>query len=404
MDIENLFHGVAVVIDDDVHNSDRNISRIISQIESKNIPILKYTSLPDLDIVNHFSNLSFLLLDWRMDHGVTTNQDEEIYSFGVTAPAGLIEHEENRNIDFIKRLNEKCFFPIFLFTNENPEIIKEKLISESVINPEKKSNIFIKSKSDLQRDGSLFETISEWIKSTPSIYVLKEWELEYQRCKTKLFSELHKINASWPNVMWKNFSADEANESLEMGELISRNLHSRMTPFSFNEELLSGDSDVPRDELRKILEGERFLKKESLHENNIGTGDLFKKIIHKDGVDTTCYYLNIRAQCDLLRVEDPTLFVIAGYKLVQNERGKITDISFNNGQYLEKAHHAVIAFLDDGAILEFKFSEFDLMKWSDLKSSRIGRLLPPYISRVQQRYALYMHRHGLPRIPDEAIK
>lgn len=139
--------------------------------------------------------------------------------------------------------------------------------------------------------------------------------------------------------MWENFGADGANKSLEMDELISRNLHSRMTPFDFENDILDKASHVPRGELRKLLEGERFLKKNSLHDDDIGTGDLFKEEYENGGETKVRYYLNIRALCDLMRDE----------------------------------------------------------------SLRIGRLLPPYITRIQQRYSLYMQRQGLPRIPNDAI-
>ena len=35
--------------------------------------------------------------------------------------------------------------------------------------------------------------------------------------------------------MWKNFEEDGANKSFELGDLISRNLQTRMTPFGFSD-------------------------------------------------------------------------------------------------------------------------------------------------------------------------
>lgn len=32
--------------------------------------------------------------------------------------------------------------------------------------------------------------------------------------------------------------------------------------------------------------------------------------------------------------------------------------------------------------------------------NRVGRLLPPFVTRVQQRYASYLQRPGMPRIPE----
>ncbi len=177
-----------------------------------------------------------------------------------------------------------------------------------------------------------------------------------------------------------------------------------MTLFEFNDGILNKDnSQTQKKELRKVLEGERYLKKNSLHDSDVGTGDIFKEEYQDNGKTKYRYYLNIRAQCDLVREEYPKLYTISGYELKQQENGKIKNISFNHGQYLEKPNHAVVAFLDNGKILEFKFSEFKIQDWNELKDKRIGRLLPPYVNKIQQRYALYMQRQGLLRIPDAAI-
>jgi len=399
--MKDLFSGIAVVIDDEVNDTTANIGKIINQIESANIPVLKYTAIPSEEVIRHFQNLSFLLLDWRLIKKEVTN--EEIKE-GVTIPDTLQEYDVSENIAFIKNLNKVCFCPIFIFTNEDVTSIQTSLSSGLSLSEDKPSNLFVQPKSDLQNEDTLFNKITEWLKYSPSIYVLKEWEKEYQSCKNRLFLEFHDLSSEWPYIMWKNFEDDGANKSLELGELISRNLHSRMTPFEFNNDILNKDnSTIAKKELRKVLEGERYLKKDSLHDSDIGTGDLFKEKYKGNGEIKYRYYLNIRAQCDLLREEAPKLYTISGEVLEQNKNGKITNISFNQGQYLEKPNHAVIAFLDEGKILEFKFSGFEIKDWKELKDSRIGRLLPPYINKIQQRYALYMQRQGLPRIPDAAI-
>ena len=78
-------------------------------------------------------------------------------------------------------------------------------------------------------------------------------------------------------------------------------------------------------------------------------------------------------------------------------------IPFNSGQFIEKVNHAVISFIDDGCVIEFLFRDLKIKKWLDLKNKRIGQLLPPHINRIQQRYALYLQRQGLPRTPDIAL-
>lgn len=391
MCIQELFSGVAVVIDDQIDDSTANINNIVRQIESANIPVLKYDSLPDDTHVNNFKDLSFLLLDWNF-----------VGEEGVSVPDAII----NENIQFLTELNTRCFCPVFIFTNEATDTIKTKLEEEELIADDTPSNIFILSKSELQEDGTLFSYISDWLVAMPSVYVLKEWEKEYHNCKTKLFSELHSINPCWPTIMWKNFEADGANKSLEMGELISRNLHSRMTPFEFKDDILNVESNIPRDELRKVLEGERFLKQGNLCEDDISTGDLFKEEYQDNGETKIRYYLNIRAQCDLLRsrnLDNVELYCLRG-RIVSEESINVEGgTALIEGQFIEKTNNSIIPFLDNGKIIEFLFRDIKQKKWRDLKQNRIGRLLPPYINKVQQRYALYMQRQGLPRIPSAAV-
>ena len=398
--MKDLFSGIAVVIDDEINDSNANIGNIVKQIESANIPILKYTALPSEEVIRHFQNLSFLLLDWRLIKEEVTNDN---ITKGVTIPDTLQEYDTSENIEFIKQLSEVCFCPIFIFTNEDTTSIQSTLN----LNEDKPSNLFVKSKYDLQKDSTLFDTITEWLQNTPSIYVLKEWEKEYQNSKNRLFSEFHDLNSEWPHIMWKTFKADVANKSLELGELISRNLHSRMTPFEFNDEMLDKDiSQTQKNELRKVLEGERYLKKDSLHDSDVGTGDLFKEKYQNNGETKYRYYLNIRAQCDLLRDKDPNkveLYCLKGRIVDESRIKNKDDIVVANGQFIEKVNNSIVPFLDDGKIIEFLFRDIKQKKWKDLKSIRKGRLLPPYINRIQQRYALYMQRQGLPRIPDAAI-
>jgi hypothetical protein len=77
-------------------------------------------------------------------------------------------------------------------------------------------------------------------------------------------------------------------------------------------------------------------------------------------------------------------------------------IKYYQGQFLEPIDSAVILY-DHKNILVFEFNNFRCVKWTEAKTLRKSRVLEPYIIRIQQRYALYMHRQGLPRIPDVLI-
>ncbi len=394
---EDLFNGIAVIIDDEINKKDANIQKIIQQIESRQIPVLKYHNIPEKEeVVDHFQNLSFLLLDWNLGNTHTTP--------AITIPDTLQDYDAQKNIAFIRRLNEKCFCPIFIFTNEDPDNIKNALIEKELMTDGKPSNLFVLAKSRLADPDSLFKEVNGWLHENPSMYVLKKWEATYQISKTRLFSDFYTISSEWPAIMWQTFSADGVDPASETGELISNNLHARMAPFEFDGGILNKTQETPpKTELRRLLEGARFLKKDRLHDKNIGTGDLFKQ---KDQDEKDIYYLNIRAQCDLLRskkIGKVDLYCLKGRVIDEQEINQPDGISFHEGQFAEKINDAIIPFLDNEKIIKFSFRDIRVIKWKELEKKRIGRLLPPYINRIQQRYAAYMQRQGLPRTPDAAI-
>ncbi|MBI2412895.1 MAG: hypothetical protein HYV24_06775 [Deltaproteobacteria bacterium] len=401
MDVAELFNGVSVVIDDEVNDPTANIRNILNQIKNQNIPVLTYDAIPSEEVISNFRNLSFVLLDWRLvKNNISTDEFEE----GVSIPQTLQTAEARINIDFIKRLKEVCFCPVFIFTNEDKNEIIAALEAEGLYKTTKPNHIFIKSKSEIKGRTKLFAEIRKWIKNNPSVYVLKEWEREYQKSKNKLFSDFHALSSVWPRIMWKNFEDDGVNRSFELGELISRNLHTRMAPFEFSEEILNKKGvKIEKSELRCVLEGERYLKNSCLHTNAISTGDIFKVV---DEAANARYFLNIRAQCDLVRsssLDNVELYCLKGKVITEDDIKSKKGIPFKHGQFIEKVNHAIITFIDDGCILDFSFRDLVIKKWKDLKSKRIGQLLPPHINRIQQRYALYLQRQGLPRTPDIAL-
>jgi hypothetical protein len=167
-----------------------------------------------------------------------------------------------------------------------------------------------------------------------------------------------------------------------------------MFPFQFSEELLNNKNFKPKkDEIRKVLEGERFLPKLRLTDDSVGTGDLF--LIKNN------YYLNIRPQCDLLRNNEINLYCIKGKAMTRTKESQTFDKKY--GHFEERNNQVIIPFVNDGKIIVFYFKDFDIYKFDTMKDHRIGRILPPYIIHIQQRFSLYLQRQGLTRIHNEAI-
>ena len=398
MPVENLPTGIAVVIDDEIDEAGANINNLVGQIERDRMPCLKYKELPDEKSIEHFEGVSFLLLDWRLQADTLSESITE----GVTIPDGLRKAAVKENIEFLKKLKQSCFIPVFIFTNEPLEPIIKVLKDNDLYQENKPNFIFVKRKSDLTGRTKLLKSIKEWILKTPSIYVLKTWDKIYKTAKTELFYDFYSMSPNWPIILWKSFAADGVNMSLELGEVLTRNLHTRMVPYTFDDKILNKKKKLPdRDEVRKVLQGERFIKKEGLDEETICAGDLFK--IKKK------IYINIRPDCDCVlgrnttndNSDDFDLYLLKGSKLTENQIEQIYRKEYGNFEEID--NQAIIFSIINGNTYDFRFKDLHLMKWSNIKEKRIGRLLPPYITRIQQRYALYLQRTGLPRTPKAAV-
>ena len=77
--------------------------------------------------------------------------------------------------------------------------------------------------------------------------------------------------------------------------------------------------------------------------------------------------------------------------------------NYQGGHFAERVWESIAFSLHEGKTVRFDFRKFDKKKFSDIKDKREGRLIHPYITRIQQRFALCLQRLGLPRIPEEAI-
>ena len=129
---DELLKGVAVVIDDEVGKSSSDIAHLIEEIEKRNIPCLKYSELPDNSVIENFSDVPFIILDWKFgsEDGVTVSQ-----------------YQVEDNIAFIRDVRKYCFVPIFIFTNKGLDDLEEDLRSHNASDFVGDSMIFLKNKS-----------------------------------------------------------------------------------------------------------------------------------------------------------------------------------------------------------------------------------------------------------------
>ena len=95
-----------------------------------------------------------------------------------------------------------------------------------------------------------------------------------------------------------------------------------------------------------------------------------------------------------LRINDYVDKVLAIYKRTLRKR--------DYGNFSEQSNTAIVGPINSKYI-EFRFKNILIKDYKDFKDKRIGRIIPPFITHITQKYGLYVHRQGLPRIPTEII-
>ena len=383
-DIVQLFSGIGIIIDDEITNANSSIGKIAISFKEKHIPYLPYEVLPTDEEIPSFHSASFVLLDWKWN---TDASDEFLL---------------NNNIYFIKKFHDVCFAPIFIFTNESSDAIINSLKSQGAYSDTKNNLIFVKHKSEINDSSKLFSAIEEWTRSTLPVYILKEWESKKRIATNNLFKGLYETNPNWVRIFLQTAEKDSVDAAFELDELLFENLHSQMQ--------LMDIADLPKQEnvgsvnateIRSIMQGQRFLPNDRLLSEMIFTGDIYLSE-NENGVKE--YYINVRPQCDCIPREGTKLDEIDLYLLKGTEKSiDKCNFSKKDGVFADIETRVTIFPIYEKAI-QIELGDFSVKKFSEMKAKRIGRLLPPFITKLVQKYALYMQRQALPRIPEEATK
>lgn len=379
-----------MVVDDHVYRGNDVINGIVKYLENDNhLPLVKYEALPDKIESICFSNLSFLLLDWELN---TLVDDDGLPIQDATLKA----QNARENVDFIKQVVDKVVIPIFIFSNEDVNSIKNTLSEYNIIDDDEKSPIFILSKSELfdnDKKCIMFDKVNEWLKDTPSIYVTQKWKTAYLEAINGMALDMREASPFWPNLLWACYKKDGVNPSEEISSLINQNALSRIQPVEFDENILSCRKACDEHILKSLFERQCFMRNEYLGGLS-STGDIYKW--------QQKYFLNIRPSCDCVgRDKKNKIYLIKGDKVKDKE---IQNGLFNDkyGNFNEQSNFVIVGPID-GFFFRFKFKDIVIEDFEEKKDKRIGRLLPPFITRVTQKYGLYIHRQGLPRLPKEVI-
>lgn len=404
MNIEELFSGIGMVIDDQVFNikSSDKIIRIVENLESKGFPLAKYNTIPNVSGVN-IAKFSFVLLDWEL----ISMSDEDGNPIPITPE--LEKSTRASLLQFIKDILKDCYLPIFIFSNSEVEDIKNKLKKNKI--DVDNAPIFIKSKSDIISDGNVkvMEVISAWVDKMPSVYVLKVWDNAVEKAKTHTFQQLGNTKY-WPLAIWKTAEDDSVNPNEELLDVLTQNIFERMQPISVEKDQLFkiGEIKSTKGEVLNVLRAQRL--ETSPSKESSMTGDIYK--IKKK------YYLNIRPTCDCVGRKEQEctnckkknciecsnankVYLIKFDALSHNDEDKLFMREY--GIFKEQNNEAILGPLINNKFYRFKFQDITVKLYSEVKNNKIARILQPFIRHITERYALYIQRQALPRIPSQAV-
>ncbi len=396
----SLFHGIAVVIDDEIHDAKATVGPIKKSIEDAGCHVVPLSALPSDSSIVNLREVAFFVLDWKLN-GAALKEFAGVD--GVQVPTTLVDENAASIVHFLKELKKVRVAPVFIFTDEEVDVVTTKLKEHADLYDETDpSHIRVISKADVSKLG-LFNVLADWMKSAPSVYVLKKWERAYEKAKNEMFMDFYVKSPRWPLIVWKNFKDDSVSPPALLGRLIGRNLVSRMAVFDCNLELfpemmkaVTEDADADGPAVRKVFEGERFLAEERLDKLAFEPGDIF---LNADG----SYLINVRPDCDCIprghdKLDSLDLYLLSG-------KDRTSDLKYDpvNGVIQEQDNEAIVFPIHEGKAIGFKFKKLHLKKWKELKLLRKGRIIPPALTRLQERYAAYLQRPGLARVPVAAF-
>ena len=398
MELKDLMSGIGVVIDDafdnagggeaNIHGNADPIFKIVEQIEQEwDLPFYKASSIPSEPVWSGLLQAaSFILLDWRL------------------WPPGGAELEQvgiETNVQFLNRAKD-YFLPVFIFTNESAEDVTTTL-PEAIYPADapEQSFVFVRNKAALLSNGTLeFNDIEQWVRGNASVYALKTWERVLHSARKELFGAMYARSSDWPRVFWKAYQDDGVDPSSSLTHLINDSLRGRMRTSAFEAEILAlPPAEVSGRDLRALIGETSFRPVRTLPDYEIGCGDVFQLPQGK-------FLLNLRPDCDCVPRDgqengDVELYCIEGRKM--RDRDLRDHYLKKQGHFDERVWESVAFSVQDGSSIRFDFKKFRVDRVATLRDQLIGRLLHPHLTRIQQRFGLYLQRQGLPRIPEEAI-
>jgi hypothetical protein len=392
----SLLSGPVVFIDDQLDDTTSSAYALLQEIRATGRPVAAGTVLPDDRDAwfEHWHSLAFVVVDWDLTPG----------SMGSTGGATLSSFGRKKLYDFLIDLMSKIYCPVFIVSGEDTEDIKRQLLENSdltLADGELDARIAVFPKETVMT--RLVEHLTEWVSGSPALSALRAWEGEHDAAKSRLFIDLNATEPDWPLYVWGAADEDEVDPAYELASVISTNLLNRFNPVVFDAQGLVGasgaNSGVAR---RRVSEGRTSLSADRLSDRMVLPGDIFVFPDDPKGevwinVSPACHTVGrLRGHLkDGAEDREPVrLHLLRG--LVQKWPKSAGDLK--NMDSKDRSNSIIIHTVLNGNPYKFLFNEARIEEWSEIRELRVVRLLPPFITRVQQMHAAYIQSEGLPKV------
>lgn len=402
-EVMKLFgNGTALIIDDQVHKKNTKIFKLKNELEEKGICFVCFDEIPSRKLWNSFANLSFLIIDWNL-HPQTDG--------GIVHGATLLREEQEEVIEFIAYALEHYLLPIFLFTQEHIRPVLARLSQhESIHEFIKKKQLIVKPKNTLS-ERVLEDYIGQWCMRNPAAYTLKTLDFAFQQARKDLLCSLNSYDSEWPIVVYQTLLTDNsAGIDDEFGDFLIDSLVGRLPSVCLDSTILTQSyKRKNRKQLINLYSSAKICAFSEMQPQGPHTGDIYRnKREGTSGKDE--YLINITASCDLRKNK---MIMLKGIPV------KTDKVNYDTKYGLVDKHvSATVPSFDNHECVEFKFSDFYVIQITDQKYDevvvqngsknkkyiRIGKLIHPYITVIQERYSHYICRHGMIRHPEIIFK